>query len=85
MQGARPQSGEYYEVILAASQTITKDEALTTNASGHLVTQGAAANVLFFADEDVTTAGSTNLFGGAMYCMVIELLILKQLFTLWEN
>ncbi len=60
VQGARPKSGEYYELTLAASQTIAKDAALTTDASGHLVALGAGENVIAYADEDVTTTGSTG-------------------------
>ena len=59
VQGFRPKSGEYYELTLAASQTIAKDAALTTDASGHLVALGAGTNVIAYADEAVTTTGST--------------------------
>lgn len=60
VQGARPKSGEYYELTLAASQTIAKDDALTTNASGNLVALGAGDNTICYADEAVTTTGSTG-------------------------
>lgn len=60
VQGARPKSGEYYEMSLAASQTIAKDAALTTNASGDLVALGAGSNTIAYADEAVTTTGSAG-------------------------
>ncbi|QDP61700.1 MAG: hypothetical protein Unbinned4466contig1000_12 [Prokaryotic dsDNA virus sp.] len=60
VQGARPQSGEYYEMALAAGQTIAKDDALTTDASGNLVALGAGENVIAYADEAVTTTGSAG-------------------------
>lgn len=60
VQGARPKSGEYYELTLAASQTIAKDAALTTDASGNLVALGAGTNTIAYADEAVTTTGSTG-------------------------
>lgn len=55
VQGFRPKSGEYYELTLAASQTIAKDAKLTTNASGQLVALGAGTNVIAYADEAKTT------------------------------
>lgn len=60
VQGGRPKSGEYYELTLAASQTIVKDAALTTNASGNLVELGAGSNTVCYADEAVTTTGATG-------------------------
>ena len=60
VQGARPKSGEYYELTLAASQTIAKDAALTTDASGNLIALGAGANTIAYADEAVTTTGSAG-------------------------
>ena len=60
VQGARPKSGEYYELTLAASQTITKHHALTTDASGNLVAIGAGSNPIAYADEAVTTTGSAG-------------------------
>lgn len=60
VQGARPKSGEYYELTLAASQTIAKDAALTTDASGNLVALGAGTNTVCYADEAVTTTGATG-------------------------
>lgn len=60
VQGARPKSGEYYELTLAASQTIAKDDALTTDASGNLVALGAGSNTIAYADEAVTTTGATG-------------------------
>lgn len=61
VQGYRPESGQYYELTLAASQTIAKDAALTTDASGHLVALGAGSNTIAYADEAVTTTGSTGV------------------------
>lgn len=60
VQGFRPQSGEYYELTLASSQDIDKDAALTTDASGNLVALGAGTNTIAYADESVTTTGSTG-------------------------
>ena len=60
VQGGRPKSGEYYELTLAASQTIAKDAALTTNASGNLVALGAGSNTVCYADEAVTTTGAAG-------------------------
>jgi hypothetical protein len=59
-QGARPKSGEYYELTLASAQVATKDAALTTNASGNLVLLGAGTNTVCYADEAVTTTGATG-------------------------
>lgn len=60
VQGARPQSGEYYEMVLAASQTIAKDDPLTTDASANLVALGAGDNTIAYADEPVTTTGAAG-------------------------
>lgn len=60
VQGARPKSGEYYELTLAASQTIAKDDPLTTDANGNLVALGAGTNTICYADEAVTTTGSAG-------------------------
>lgn len=60
VQGFRPKSGEYYELQLAASQTIAKDAPLTTDASGNLVALGAGTNVVAYADEAVTTTASVG-------------------------
>lgn len=60
VQGFRPKSGEYYELQLAAAQTIAKGAALTTDASGNLVALGAGTNVVAYADEAVTTTGSVG-------------------------
>ena len=60
VQGARPKSGEYYELTLAASQTIAKDAALKTDASGNLVAQGGTGAIVAYADESVTTSGSVG-------------------------
>lgn len=60
VQGARLKSGQYYYMILAASQTIEVDDELTTDASGHLVALGAGDNVIVYANEAVTTTGSTS-------------------------
>lgn len=57
-----PQPGQTYNVVLAASQTITKDEALTSNGAGAVRTAAldGTEEILFYADEDVTTTGSTG-------------------------
>lgn len=60
VQGARPQSGQYYEMALASGQTIGKDDALTTDASGNLVALGAGSNTIAYADEAVTTTGDAG-------------------------
>mgnify|MGYP003109009939 CR=1 FL=1 len=60
IQGARPKSGEYYELSLASSQTISKDDALTTDASGDLVALGTGSNTVAYADEAVTTTGTAG-------------------------
>lgn len=60
VQGYRPASGEYYELVLAASQVIAEDAPLTTNASGNLVALGAGTNVIAYADEAVTTTGAVG-------------------------
>ena len=60
-----PQPGCTYNLVLAASQTITKGEALTSNGSGAVesatVTGATPDQVLFIAEEDVTTTGATGL------------------------
>ncbi|NCB06366.1 MAG: hypothetical protein EOM69_12715 [Clostridia bacterium] len=61
VQCHRPQSGEYYMVRLAASQTIARNAPLATAANG-LVTAAGSNPVVAFADEAVTTgAGQTAL------------------------
>ena len=57
-----PQVGYSYNLILAASQTITKGESLSSNGDGAVksaATDGSS-EALFVADEDVTTTGSTG-------------------------
>jgi len=58
-----PQVGYSYNLVLAASQTITKGEALSSDGSGAVksaATDGSS-EALFVADEDVTTgAGGTG-------------------------
>ncbi len=62
VQGYRPSSGEYYDLVLAASQNIAEDAPLTTNASGNLVTLGSSTSVICYAAEAVTTgAGGTGV------------------------
>ncbi len=61
VQGARPTSGEYYQLALAASQTIVKDAPLTTNASGVAIALGANNNVVCYADETKTSVGATTI------------------------
>lgn len=57
-----PEVGKSYNLVLAASQTITKGEALSSNGSGAV--KSAATNgsseALFVADEDVTTGGGST-------------------------
>lgn len=57
-----PRPGEYYNCVLAASQTITKDEALTSNGAGALKSAAVdgTEEVLAYADEDLTTTGATG-------------------------
>ena len=59
VQGFRPKSGEYYNLTLAASQVIAKNGPLKTDAIGNLVAQAGTGNILCYADEAVTTTGST--------------------------
>jgi len=57
-----PQVGYSYNVVLAASQTITKGMSLSSNGSGAVkeaATDGSS-EALFVADEDVTTTGATG-------------------------
>ena len=60
--GLYPRPGEYYNCVLAASQTITKDEALTSNGSGALKSAAVdgTEEVLAYADEDLTTTDATG-------------------------
>ena len=56
-----PQVGYAYNMILAASQTITKGTSLASNGDGSLkaaATDGSS-EALFVADEDLTTTGAT--------------------------
>lgn len=61
VQGYRPESGQYYDLQLAASQTIAEDDKLTTNATGDLVALGAGTNVIAYAAEAVTTTGAVGV------------------------
>jgi hypothetical protein len=57
-----PQVGSTYNLVLAASQTITLGEGLTNNGSGELksaATDGTEAS-LFNAEEAITTTGATG-------------------------
>jgi hypothetical protein len=57
-----PEVGCTYNLVLAASQTITLGEGLTSNGSGEVksaATDGTEA-VLFCAEEAVTTTGATG-------------------------
>lgn len=58
--GFRPSSGQYYDLVLADAQTIAKDAALTTDASGNLVALGGGANTVCYAAEAKTTSGGTD-------------------------
>lgn len=60
VQGFRPKAGEYYTLTLAAGQTIARDAALTTDASGNLVALASGDNVIAYADEAVTTTSSAG-------------------------
>jgi hypothetical protein len=59
-----PQVGYTYNLVLAASQTITVGEALTSNGSGEAksatITGATPDVVLFVAEEAVTTTGATG-------------------------
>lgn len=57
-----PTPGQTYNVVLAASQTITKDEALTSDGAGAVRTAAldGTEEILFYADEAVTTTGATG-------------------------
>jgi hypothetical protein len=61
VQGYRPSSGEYYDLVLAASQVIAEDAPLTTNSSGNLIALGAGSNVIAYAADAVTTTGSVGV------------------------
>ncbi len=61
VQCARPTSGEYYQVVLAASQVAVKDGPLTTNANGELILLAANDNVVCYADETKTSVGATTI------------------------
>lgn len=58
-----PVPGEYYNFVLADSQTVTKGLGLTSNGDGTLkiatVTGATVDIVLCYADEAVTTSGAT--------------------------
>lgn len=58
-----PEPGQTYNVIIADGETIAIGDALTSNADGSLTeatTTGATPDVvLFYAEEAVTTSGST--------------------------
>ena len=61
--GMIPLDEQFFYVRVAASQTITEDEALASNGLGLLVSAATAGNeILFYAEEAVTTgAGETAL------------------------
>lgn len=59
-----PQVGYTYNLVLATSQTVTKGAALTSSATAGqvelaTVTGATVDEVLFIAEEDVTTTGAT--------------------------
>lgn len=57
-----PEVGRFYNVILAASQTIAKGASLSSNGAGAVkaaATDGTS-EALFTADEAVTTTGATG-------------------------
>lgn len=59
-----PEVGHTYNVVLAASQTITVGEALSSNGAGAVasatITGATPDVVLFVAEEAVTTTGATG-------------------------
>jgi hypothetical protein len=56
---AIPLPGDLVQCILADSQTITREEALTSNGDGTLKVVGAVTDVVVgYAEEDVTTSGA---------------------------
>jgi len=57
-----PRPGETYNLVLAASETITVGEALTSNAAGAVRSSllTGAEEILFYAEEAITTTGSTG-------------------------
>ena len=60
--GMLPLDEQLFYVRLAASQTITEDTGLASNGAGLLVAATAGDEVLFYAEEDVSTgAGETAL------------------------
>ena len=60
--GMIPLDEQFFYVRVAASQTITEDEALASNGAGLLVSAAAGDEILFYAEEAVTTgAGETAL------------------------
>lgn len=61
VQGFRPSSGEYYDLILAPSQTIDEDEALTTNAAGQVLALAASEAPLCYAEQAVTTTTAAGV------------------------
>lgn len=58
-----PQPGETYNIVVADAQTVVADSPLTSNADGTVkvatVTGATPDVVLFYAEEAVTTSGST--------------------------
>ena len=53
--GMIPLDEQFFRVRLAASQTITEDTALASDGDGLLVAAGEGDEILFYAEEDVTT------------------------------
>jgi len=56
-----PRPGETYNLVLADSETITVGEALTSDAAGAVRSAllTGAEEILFYAEEAITTSGST--------------------------
>ena len=57
-----PQVGYSYNLVLAASQTITIGEALSSNGAGAVKSAAVdgTSEALFVAEEDLTTTGATG-------------------------
>jgi hypothetical protein len=57
-----PQVGYSYNLVLAASQTITIGEALSSNGAGAVKSAAVdgSSEALFVAEEDLTTTGATG-------------------------
>lgn len=60
--GMIPLDEQFFYVRVGASQTITEDDALSSNGSGNLIAAVTGDEILFYAEEAVTTGvGETAL------------------------